>query len=87
MNNYHAAYWSDPYSSSDEKEKICRYTNHVSVGQLGSCKNPHQLRRFLDEPHLLWGFRNNLLGAIFSAMNTKVLQRTLRILEEPLLNP
>ena len=25
MNTYHAASWSDPYSSSDEEEEICRY--------------------------------------------------------------
>ena len=27
MNTYHAAFWSDPYSSSDEEEEICRYRN------------------------------------------------------------
>ena len=37
-----------------------------------SCKNPHQLRRSLEEPRLLWGSWKNLLGAIVSAKNPKV---------------
>ena len=27
VNTYHVASWSDPYSSSDEEEEICRYRN------------------------------------------------------------
>jgi hypothetical protein len=50
----------------------------ISSSVLVSPKNPHQLRRFIDESYLPW---KNLLGAIFSAKNPKVLQRTLKLLE------
>jgi hypothetical protein len=36
MDSYHAAFWSDPYSSSDEEEKIrYRNTNHKRTKQRG----------------------------------------------------
>ena len=45
MNTYHAASWSDPYSSSDEEEEICR---DVYQEKQKCCKNQH----FLDSADL-----------------------------------
>ena len=42
MNTYHAASWSDPYSSSDEEE-ICCYTRSKNEG-----KYNHFYRQYTD---------------------------------------
>ena len=58
MNTYHAALWSDPYSSSDEEEEIrFRNTHHKRTKQRGNGQQ-QQEQRYKEE----WTWEDILAG-------------------------